>query len=78
MEFVPEQVRGAYAEILMERCVFEDNAKAASDIAAKRDELRNGLRRKEIIQALSNPELSADEKQALSAELKELLKKNNK
>ncbi len=75
LEFVPEEVRSTYAKILMERCVFEDNGKAAGDIAAKRDELKNGLRRKELIQLLSNPELTAEEKQKLNAELKEILKK---
>ncbi len=75
LEFVPETVRGTYAKILMEKCVFEDNGKAAGNIASKRDELRRKLRYNELIQLLSNPELSAEEKQKLNAELKEILKK---
>lgn len=75
LEFVPEVVRGTYAKILMEKCVFEDNVKAASDIATRRDEIQNGMRRKELIEMLSNPELSTEEKQRLNEELKEILKK---
>ena len=75
LDFVPEEVRGVYAKILMEKCVFENNAKAASDIAEKRDMIKNGLRRKELIALLANPELKEEEKQLLNAELTEILKK---
>lgn len=68
-----EERRGLFAQIAINECVFEDNKKAASDIAQRRDSLKSGIRRNEIIALLSDPSLSPEDKKTLNLELKEIL-----
>ena len=75
IDLAAEENRGKFAEISMNECTFEDNIRAASDIAQKRDILKNNIRRKEIIGLLGEPDIDSEKKKKLNSELKEILMK---
>ena len=74
LDWADEEKRGIFAQLAINECIFEDNIKAASDIAIKRDVLKNAIRRNEIIESLSNPDIDEDTRNSLKKELSEIIK----
>ena len=80
LDLAGEERRNKFAEITMNDCNFDNEEgatrKAVKDIIVKRDSLINGIRRNELIELLSNPDISLEDKDKYSKELKGILLKN--
>jgi len=74
-DLVDEEEHSEYAKIVYNECNCEDNLKAVMDLIKRIEFTRLSMRQQEIIRKLADSSLTADERQALNDELKEIIQR---
>lgn len=78
MDFLPPEVAGAYAKIMQEECINEDNSKAVLDIIKKIKIFKLDMRQRQILDMLNNSPTTEGDVERLKLELNSIMMKRKK